>query len=142
MRGAEGKNAGPASNTPYREAGCVESEATGANQARESLLVLTTCSASEADGLATMLVERRLAACVNAVNGITSTYRWQDAVERDQETLLLIKTTRNRYPDVERAIREQSSYDLPEVVAVPLAAGLPGYLAWLADSVDESGAGT
>ena len=120
----------------------MESEATGANQARESLLVLTTCSASEADGLATMLVERRLAACVNAVNGITSTYRWQDAVERDQETLLLIKTTRNRYPDVERAIREQSSYDLPEVVAVPLAAGLPGYLAWLADSVDESGAGT
>lgn len=113
----------------------MESESSGAQHARESLLVLTTCSASEADGLAAMLVERRLAACVNAVNGITSTYRWQDAIERDQETLLLIKTTQVRYADVEKAIREHSSYDLPEVLAVPVAAGLPGYLGWLAESV-------
>ncbi|MBN1237877.1 MAG: divalent-cation tolerance protein CutA [Gammaproteobacteria bacterium] len=117
----------------------MESESAGAQPARESLLVLTTCSVSEADGLAALLVERRLAACVNAVNGITSTYRWQDAVERDQETLLLIKTTRTRYPEVEAAIREHSSYDLPEVLAVPVAGGLPGYLDWLAASVRGAG---
>jgi periplasmic divalent cation tolerance protein len=102
----------------------------------ESLLVLTTCAgATEADGLATLLVERRLAACVNAINGVTSTYRWQDAVERDQECLLLIKTTRDRYPAVESTIRQQSSYDVPEVLAIPVAAGLEDYLGWLADAV-------
>lgn len=106
----------------------------------ESLLVLTTCQgASEADRLATLLVEQRLAACVNAINGITSTYRWQQSVERDQECLLVIKTTRDRYRAVENTIRKQSSYDLPEVLAIPVSGGSEGYLAWLAESVAERG---
>jgi periplasmic divalent cation tolerance protein len=106
-----------------------------------SLLVLTTCSgAAEADSLAKLLVERRLAACVNAVNGITSTYRWQDAVERDQESLLLIKTTEDRYPDLEKTIRERSSYDVPEVLAVPVTGGSQAYLTWLAGAVHGGGA--
>jgi periplasmic divalent cation tolerance protein len=106
-----------------------------------SLLVLTTCSgAAEADSLAKLLVERRLAACVNAIGGVTSTYRWQDAVERDEESLLVIKTTEDRYPDVEKTIRERSSYELPEVLAVRVVGGSEAYLAWLAGAVDNGGA--
>jgi periplasmic divalent cation tolerance protein len=102
----------------------------------ESLLVLTTCSGTdEADKLAKVLVEKRLAACVNAVNGITSTYRWQGVVERAQECLLVIKTTDERFADLERAIRETSSYELPEIVAVRVTAGSEAYLEWLVGAV-------
>jgi periplasmic divalent cation tolerance protein len=108
--------------------------------ASESLLVLTTCSSTaEADSLATALVQRRLAACVNSLGGVTSTYRWQGDVAREQENLLLIKTTAERYAALEEAIRELSSYELPEILAVRVAAGSEGYLAWLAASVDDVG---
>ena len=105
--------------------------------ASESLLVLTTCGPAEADRIATTLVERRLAACVNTVNGVVSAYRWQGKVERDQESLLVIKTTADRYPALEEAIRETSSYELPEVVAVRLSGGSADYLAWLAEAVEK-----
>jgi periplasmic divalent cation tolerance protein len=94
--------------------------------------VLTTCgNEAEADALASMLVERRLAACVNRISGIASTYRWQGSVERDRETLLLIKTTGARLAEVELAIRSASAYELPEVLAVPIEAGADDYLRWL-----------
>ena len=103
---------------------------------KAALLVLTTCgSAADAERIASALVERRLAACVNAVGGVTSTYRWQGRVVREQEQLLVIKTTGERYRDVEAAIRELSGYELPEVVAVRVDGGLPPYLDWLAESV-------
>lgn len=103
-----------------------------------TLLVLTTCgSAEDADRLGRLLVESRLAACVNAVNGVTSTYRWQGEVHQDRETLLVIKTTEARYAALEQAICEHSTYDLPEVLAIPVHAGLPPYLAWLRESVAE-----
>lgn len=101
-----------------------------------ALLVLTTCgSAADAEQIASALVERRLAACVNALGGVTSTYRWQGRVVREQEHLLVIKTTGERYEDVEAAIRELSGYELPEVVAVRVDGGLAPYLDWLAESV-------
>jgi periplasmic divalent cation tolerance protein len=103
-----------------------------------TLLVLTTCaSAEDADRLGRALVESRLAACVNAVSGMTSTYRWQGEVRQDRETLLVIKTTEARYAALEQAICEHSTYDLPEVLAIPVHAGLPPYLAWLRESVAE-----
>lgn len=106
----------------------------------DSLLVLTTCaSPAEADTLATALVQRRLAACVNSLGGVTSTYRWEGSVAREQENLLIIKTTTERYAELERAIRELSSYELPEILAVPVVAGSEAYLAWLAGSVDDRG---
>ena len=101
------------------------------------MLVLTTCaSPEEARKLATALVEQRLAACVNAVSGVASTYRWQGAVRQDQESLLVIKTTQARFAALERAIRERSSYELPEVVAIPIAAGSSAYLEWLSAAVE------
>lgn len=102
------------------------------------LLVLTTCAnAAEADKLAAALVEERLAACVNTVNNVTSTYRWQNQVQREHESLLVIKTTETCLPAVEQAIRSRSSYELPEVLAVPVHGGSAAYLAWLTASVTE-----
>ena len=102
------------------------------------LLVLTTCaSADAAERLASSLVEERLAACVNTLERVRSTYRWQGRVERDQESLLVIKTTEARLPEVEAAIRARSSYELPEVLAIPVHGGSAAYLGWLADSVAE-----
>lgn len=104
---------------------------------QDRLLVMTTCDdRGQAGRLAAELVERRLAACVNIVDGISSVYRWEGKIERGQETLLLIKTTENRYAAVEQLIKAQSSYELPEVLAVLIRAGSPEYLDWLDASVD------
>jgi periplasmic divalent cation tolerance protein len=101
-------------------------------QAQEALLVLTTCdSAANAAALAEHLVGRHLAACVNTLGPVQSTYWWQDGLERATEALLLIKTTAARYTEVEAAIRERSGYELPEVIAVPIAQGLDRYLDWV-----------
>jgi periplasmic divalent cation tolerance protein len=104
----------------------------------EPLIVFTTCgNDDDAASLARLLVERRLAACVNAIGRVASTYRWQGAVQQDQETLLIIKTTAPRLAAVEQAIRTHSKYELPEVIAVPVQGGSVDYLAWLRESVAE-----
>jgi periplasmic divalent cation tolerance protein len=100
----------------------------------DTLLVLSNLpDRASADRVAQALVERRLAACVNILAPCRSVYRWQGAVESAEEHPLLIKTTADRYPAVEEAIRGLHPYELPEIVAVPLSAGLPGYLQWVAD---------
>jgi len=99
----------------------------------ETLLVLTTLPDGEsADALAARLVEARLAACVNILPPGRSVYRWEGQVERTNETLMLIKTGAARYAALEAAIRTHHPYELPEIVAVPIAYGLPDYLAWVA----------
>jgi len=103
----------------------------------DARLVLTTCGNREvADRLAGALVERRLAACVNVLPGVSSTYRWQGQIERDEEVLVLIKTLQRKLDAVAAAIREISGYELPEVVAVDIAGGSADYLAWVAESVN------
>ena len=86
---------------------------------------------ASAEKLAHVLIEQQLAACVNILPGVTSVYRWQDKVESANETMVLIKTTMARYPALEAAIKAQHPYELPEIVAVPLNAGLPAYLEWV-----------
>lgn len=78
------------------------------------------------------LVERQVAACVNLLPGVESIYRWEGKVERAGEVLGLIKTT--CYADLEAAIRELHPYEVPEIIALPVAAGLPPYLAWMAEN--------
>lgn len=96
------------------------------------LLVLTNLpDRGAAVALARTLIERRLAACVNVLSECTSLYRWQDKVEEAVEVPVLIKTSEAAYPDLERSIRELHPYELPEIVAVPLAQGLPDYLGWV-----------
>jgi periplasmic divalent cation tolerance protein len=98
------------------------------------LIVLTNCpDADVADRLARTLVEGRLAACVNQLPAVNSTYRWQGAVERAVEVPLLIKTTQERLLEVQEAIRTLHPYEVPEIIAIPVVAGLPAYLRWVID---------
>ena len=97
------------------------------------LLVLTNLpERAAAERLADLLVEKRLAACVNILAPCRSVYRWQGAVRHDEEHPLLIKTTAERYPALEQALRNGHPYELPEIIAVPIERGLPAYLQWLA----------
>jgi periplasmic divalent cation tolerance protein len=96
------------------------------------IAVLTNLPDSEsAFNLARELVRRRVAACVNVLPAATSFYRWQGSPEEASEHPVLVKTTQDRYPDLEAAIRELHPYDLPEIIAWPVTAGLPEYLRWV-----------
>jgi len=98
----------------------------------DTLLVISNLpDRASADRLAQALVERRLAACVNILAPCRSVYRWPGALESAEEHTLLIKTTADRYSALEEAIRGLHPYELPEILAVPLSAGLPDYLAWV-----------
>jgi periplasmic divalent cation tolerance protein len=100
------------------------------------LQVLTTAgSEAEAERISAVLLERRLAACVQVIGPISSRYRWQDGIEQAREWMCVAKTSAARYGELEAAIRELHSYDEPEVVATPIVAGSKGYLDWIARSV-------
>jgi periplasmic divalent cation tolerance protein len=95
-------------------------------------VVLNTCpDAASAENIARTLLERKLAACINILPGVKSFYTWKGVCESDEEHLLLIKTLASAYPALEQAILELHPYELPEIIAVPIAAGLPGYLTWI-----------
>ena len=96
------------------------------------LLVMTNMpDMPSAQAMASALVNARLAACVNILPGVQSVYRWQGAVEQAAEVTLLIKTTQRRYPQLQQAIVAAHPYDVPEVIALPLADGHPPYLHWV-----------
>jgi len=98
----------------------------------ETLLVISTLpDRASAEKLALLLIEQRLAACVNVLAPCTSVYRWQGKMETATETPLLIKTTRERYAALEAAIRAHHPYELPEIIAVSPSAGLPAYFEWV-----------
>ncbi len=102
------------------------------------LLVLTTLPDRDAAmHLADALIEEKVAACVNVLGACTSVYRWQGKVEHADEVPLLIKTTAARYAALEAVIRRLHPYELPEIIAVPLARGLPGYLQWVVSAVSD-----
>ena len=96
------------------------------------------CNAPDAEcahRLCDALLERRQAACINLLPAIVSHYRWQEQRETATEIPMLIKTTAAGYPAVEATLRELHPYDVPEIIALPVAAGLPAYLAWVAAEV-------
>lgn len=103
------------------------------------IIVLSTCgSEKEARGIARALVEGRLAACVNIVTSpVESVYSWKGKVETAKEFLLIIKTSRRRFAAVERAVRKLHSYEVPEIIAMPIAAGSRDYLAWLSSALKQ-----
>lgn len=99
----------------------------------QALLVIANCPDEAcANRIALAVVEAGLAACVNLLPRVQSVYRWQGAIESASEVPLLIKTTAGRYTELEAAIRELHPYDVPEIIALPIAQGLPAYLDWLA----------
>ncbi|MBI3301677.1 MAG: divalent-cation tolerance protein CutA [Deltaproteobacteria bacterium] len=102
------------------------------------IVFVTTGSEEEAEKIARNLIEEKLAACANIVGPIRSIYRWQDKVADDKEWLLLIKTRESLFPQVEKRVKEWHSYQVPEVVALPILAGSPAYLRWVKESTEES----
>jgi|SRR5579862_4120087 len=102
----------------------------------DKIVVLCTCgSAEEAEKIARAVVDLRLAACVNVLTGIRSFYRWQGAIEDSAELLLIIKSSRARFEALRAAIERLHSYEVPEIVALPIVDGAPNYLNWLDDEV-------
>lgn len=106
----------------------------------EAVVVLCTFpDLDQARQIGAALVERQVAACVSILPGVESIYRWEGKVERAGEVLAVMKTA--RYAELEAAVRELHPYEVPEILALPVKAGLPGYLEWLAAACGgESGA--
>jgi periplasmic divalent cation tolerance protein len=104
-----------------------------------TLLVLTNLpDRAAAERLADALIEKRVAACVNILAPCRSVYRWKETVQHDEEHPVLIKTTAERYPALESAIRAAHPYELPEIIAVPVERGLAAYLDWVAAETRSS----
>ena len=102
----------------------------------ERVVALSTVgTAEDAERIARALVERRLAACVNVVPGVVSTYRWRGEVCRDEERLLVVKTRAERLEALREALVGLHPYEVPELVVLPVTAGHAPYLAWLDESV-------
>ncbi len=101
-----------------------------------ALVVLCTISSlEEGRRLARELVDQRLAACVNLIPKVESIYRWEDAVESAEEVLVVVKTTPPRFDELREKIAELHSYEVPEILALPVVAGSASYLEWLAGQV-------
>lgn len=99
------------------------------------MVMVTAPSLDVAEKVITTLVEERLAACGNIVPGVTSIYRWEGAVQRETEVLIILKTTRAAVEAMTGRVAELHPYDVPEVLALPIAAGLDAYASWVAANV-------
>lgn len=98
----------------------------------DKIVVLVTCaSAEEAARMARELIARRLAACVNLLPGVRSVYHWKGSVEEAEETLLMIKSARPLFDELKAAIARLHSYEVPEIVALPIVEGAASYLEWM-----------
>lgn len=107
----------------------------------ETLFIyMTAGSMAEARGIARALVEERLAACVNLVDGMRSIYRWQDAVEEGEEVVMIAKAPADGFDALARRVRDLHGYETPCIVALPLVAGDPGYLDWIRANSGPAGA--
>ena len=113
-------------NQPLRSAEFVEA----------IVVLMTAADVEEAARLAEMLVGAQLAACVQILPPIESVYRWKGNIARESEILLLAKTDRSRFAEIEREVRALHSYETPEIIAVPVTAGSLPYLKWLSDSLN------
>lgn len=103
------------------------------------LVVYITSPRAASETLARSIIQARVAACVNRIPKIQSTYTWKGSVEVEEEDLLMAKTTEERYPELERFVLEHHPYDEPEIIAVPVVQGSAGYLDWVREGVQVQG---
>ena len=99
------------------------------------IIYITAGSKEEADKLSRGLVEEKLAFCVNTVPGIQSTYQWEGKIHVDDEILLIVKTRQDRYEALEQWVKHNHSYDVPEIISLPIQKGLPEYVQAIDDWV-------
>ncbi|HEY7319643.1 MAG TPA: divalent-cation tolerance protein CutA [Candidatus Binatia bacterium] len=97
------------------------------------VVYVTAGSPPEGERLARALVEERLAACVNRIAPVHSVYRWEGKLEESEEQLLIIKTQKQRFPALQKRVRELHSYAVPEIIALPIIDGSQDYLHWLSE---------
>lgn len=100
-------------------------------QDSEVVVFVTASSYEEAEKIGRMIVESRLAACANVISGMRSIFRWDNKISVENECLMIIKTTQQRYSELEAAIRKSHSYTVPEIIALPVIAGALSYLDWI-----------
>jgi periplasmic divalent cation tolerance protein len=106
----------------------------GGTAMNEFLVVLITApDEEEAAKIANDILGAQLAACVNIIRGIRSIYRWQGKIEDGSETLMVVKTRKELFSDLEKRVRELHTYTVPEIIALPVVCGSEGYLAWLSE---------
>ncbi|HZS45872.1 MAG TPA: divalent-cation tolerance protein CutA [Blastocatellia bacterium] len=105
--------------------------------AEEIVVLVTINELEEARKLAEELVQNRLIACANIISGVDTIYRWKDEIQRDREVMIILKTTRELFAKVEEVVKELHSYELPEVIALPIAEGSEEYLQWLRSSLSK-----
>jgi periplasmic divalent cation tolerance protein len=106
-------------------------------QAADTVVCLVTAPQADAHSIASTFVEKRLAACVNVVPSVRSVYRWEGEIERDEEALLIVKTTRTAVPHIDELLRAIHPYDTFELVALDVAGGSRPYLEWIVGSVGD-----
>lgn len=105
----------------------------------EAIVVICACpDESTAARIAQELVNQRLAACVNRLSSVRSTYSWQGRIQEEPEVVLTIKTTRGRYEALEVRLRALHPYEMPEIIALPVVAGSASYLSWIASETQAS----
>lgn len=105
--------------------------------AQTLMILVNVPDEATAHHMARSLVEDRVAACINILPGVRSVYRWQGKIEEAQEVTLLIKTTQARYVDLEAVVKAAHPYDVPELISLPIVAGLPEYLSWIATETEK-----
>ncbi len=103
----------------------------GAEPIHVVVVMVTTASQDEAVKIADQVVQSRLAACASTIPTVRSTYWWEGKMMNDQESLLLIKTTSDKFHSLEETIRKIHSYKVPEIIAIPVSQGFPPYLEWV-----------
>jgi len=102
----------------------------------EIVVFITTSNEDEAVKIAHALVEARLAACVNIIKEIRSIYLWQGKIEDDKEVLMIVKSRRKHFVAISKKVKEMHSYEVPEVIALPIVDGAENYLKWLQESTE------
>jgi periplasmic divalent cation tolerance protein len=104
----------------------------------EIVVLVTAKDEIEADKIAEHLVRQKLAACANVLSGINSFFRWRDKLDKAEEVLLIVKTRKSLFKKLERAVRSLHSYDLPEIIALPIIMGSKDYLDWVRQSTSSA----
>jgi len=99
-------------------------------------VVLITVPTDRGEELASFIVENKLGACVNVVPEVSSIYWWKGEIERDRESLLVVKTSAERFGELMKKVKEVHPYTVPEIVALPIVAGNPDYLRWIEESLE------
>ena len=104
----------------------------------EAIVVLVTCGSEEqATNIANSLLEERLAACVNIISPIRSIYRWEGKIWDEKEWMLIIKTQKKKFEELEKKVKSLHSYSVPEIIALPMVEGSTPYLKWLEETTEK-----